>query len=348
MKSIKNHLQDFGFNTELSWSTSCIRKKEGNFRKTLQQYLGPSRYKEYLKIQESFDELSIMKFIGEDEALFRLLLSCQIEISEEIFQEILNTVKQIRIQPKRILELGGANGWACDYLMNYVFDQVDEAVVVDSFQNWKAVNQDIKILADDYFAFQSEKKFDFIFSILGYSTEDYSYFLKKAISLLDDNGFMFLGLRIPSEKKYEDALTAIYESGCILDQKFSKRVKVGNEQFPMLVIRKGENLLSNNEKLIVIRKCFHNLHNPKRIVGFEAKILLESLGKWNLIFEERKEWEDGTWLTMSYRDYHGVIFRVTGNFANDSVVEFPISEQIDIEEFSELIQFQRDYFSSNV
>ncbi|MCS5488904.1 class I SAM-dependent methyltransferase [Algoriphagus limi] len=352
MKSLRKHLQDFGFKTELSWSVDPTGKKEEKFHKALKQLLGPLRYDEYLILQESFagpeDEEKMMKFIEGDESLFKLLLSAQIDISEGIFQEILSIVKELRIQPNRILELGGANGWACNYLMNHVFDQSQEVVVVDNFPNWKSVNPEIEIVSSDYFSFHSEKKFDFIFSILGYSTNNYTAFLEKAISLLSEDGYLILGLRISGEKKYQEALEAIYGSGCYVELLGCKRLKVGNEMFPILTIRKGDTSLSNNEMLFAIRKGYYNLEAPKRIIGFEAHFLLESMGSGKLLNEERRDWEDGTWLAMRYRDYNGVIFRLVENFANDLVIEFPIQEQMDLEQFLFEIQLQPDYFSRSL
>jgi hypothetical protein len=53
-----------------------------------------------------------MEFIGGDEGLFKLIMSMQVEISEEFFQKILAISNELGIQPNRVLELGRANGWA--------------------------------------------------------------------------------------------------------------------------------------------------------------------------------------------------------------------------------------------
>jgi hypothetical protein len=349
MKSLNKHLQEFGFKPELSHSIDPTGKKEKLFEKSLHKFLGPHRYEEYCRVQESYsDELSMMKFIAGDEALFKFLLSAQIDISEQMFQEVLGVINRYKIMPSRILELGGANGWASDYLINYVFGQVEESVVVDSFPNWDPVNPEIKIHSEDYFDYKTETKFDLIFSILGYSAKDYSPFLEKAISFLSDDGVLILGLRIGTEQTYQKALEAIYKSECHLDLGSSKRITVGNEKFPILTIKKGKGKFSKNDELYLIRNGFYNLKEPKRIVGFEAKILLDCFDKVNVISEERKESYDGTGLSLKYIDVNGIIFSVFENSSKFIVVEFPIDYQIDIEIFLMDIQFRDDYFEASL
>jgi hypothetical protein len=349
MKSLNKHLQEFGFKPELSHSVDPTGKKEKLFDKNLYKILGPYRYKEFCLVQDSLeDELSMMKFISGDESLFKLILSAQIDISEEIFQELLGLVKRKGIMPSRLLEFGGANGWASDYLINYVFGQVEESVVVDSFPNWTPINPEIKIYSQDYFDYKTETKFDLIFSILGYSADDYSLFLEKAISFLSEDGILILGLRIGNEHSYQKALNTIYKLECHLDLLGSKKIKIGNEKFPILAIKKGKAKFSKNEELELIRYGFYNIHHPKRIFGFEAKFFLDSILKGNVLLKERKEWEVEKWLTMSYIEAEGITFRVVETYANDLILEFPITDQIDIENFFMHIQSQVDYCSNTL
>jgi hypothetical protein len=349
MKSLNKHLQEFGFKPELSHSIDPTGKKEKLFHKNLYKSLGPYRYDEYCRVQASYDgEQSMMKFIGGDESLFKFLLSSQIDISEQMFQEMLGIIKSSKINPYRILEFGGANGWASDYLINYVFGQVEESVVVDSFPNWSPVNPEIKIHSEDYFDYKTETKFDLIFSILGYSAEDYTFFLEKAISFLSENGVLILGLRISSEQSYQKALAAIFKSECHLNLLGSKSISVGNEEFPILTIKKGKGKFSKNEEFDLIRYCYYNLRLPKRIFGLEAKFFLDLLVNGNVILKERKEWEDGSWLTMSYIEVNEIIFRVVENYKRNLVLEFPIVDQVDIETFVLDIQPPKDYFSASL
>lgn len=349
MKSLNKHLQEFGFKPELSRSIDPTGKKNKLFNKSLQNFLGPYRYKKYCRLQEFYsDELSMMKFIAGDEALFKFLLSAQIDISEQMFQEMLGIIQRSKINPNRILEFGGANGWAIDYLIKYMFGEVEESVVVDSFPNWSPINPQIKIHSEDYFDYITETKFDLIFSILGYSAKDYSSFLEKAISFLSDDGVLILGLRIGTEQTYQKALEAIYKSECHLDLGSSKRIIVGNEKFPILTIKKGKGKFSKNDELYLIRNGFYNLNQPKRIVGIEAKILLDCFEQVNVISEERKESDDGTVLSLKYIDVNGIIFSVFENSSKFIVIEFPIDFQIDIEIFLMDIQFRNDYFEASL
>jgi hypothetical protein len=230
-----------------------------------------------------------------------------------------------------------------------VFGQVEESVVVDSFPNWSPINPEIKIHSEDYFVFKTESKFDLIFSILGYSADDYSSFLEKAISFLSDDGVLILGLRIGSEHSYQKALNTIYKSECHLEQGGCKKITVGNEKFPILAIKKGGVRFTENLELASIRKGFYNLDKPKRIIGYEAKVLFELIKGGDILLEERNDWDDGTWLNMTYIEFNGLIFRVLDDFStNFFVLEFPILEQISIEEVIEDIQFQKDYFSNSL
>jgi hypothetical protein len=350
MKSLNKHLQEFGFKPELSFTIDPTGKKEKLFYKNLNKILGSYRYEEYCRIQDScVDELSMMKFIGGSESLFKFLLSAQIDISEQMFQEILEIIKCCKINPYRILEFGGANGWASDYLINYVFGKVEESVIVDNFPNWSTVNPEIKIHSEDYFDYENDTKFNFIFSILGYSAEDYSSFLEKAISFLSEDGVLILGLRIGNEQSYQKALITIYKLGCHLDLVVCKKITVGNEKFPILTIKKGVVRITKNLELASIRKGFYNLDRPKRIIGYEARVIFELINGGNVLIEKRNYWDDGTWLNMTYLEYNGLVFRVLDNFSNSFfVLEFPILEQITIEEVIENIQFKENYFERSI
>jgi hypothetical protein len=113
MKNIGTHLQNSGFKTELSFAIDSSGKKEEKFYKTLWQHLGEFRFGEYLKLQNSYGdpdgEVEMMKFIGKDESLFKLPLSAQLEISEEMFKEIISICKGLDFHPQSMLDLGGAN-----------------------------------------------------------------------------------------------------------------------------------------------------------------------------------------------------------------------------------------------
>jgi len=352
MKNISKQLRDFGFKTELSGLNDPSGKKTEKFYKNLRQYLGDFRFEEYLNLQDSQigpdAEFKMMKFIAEDETLFKLLLSFQIGISEEIFKEIITIIKKLDLHPKRVLELGGANGWAVDYLDQYVFGSDQELVVVDSFSNWTPISKGINLVSSDYFSFQSDKRFDLIFSILGFSNEDFSDFLNKAISLLSDDGWLILGLRISSEKSFEKVLTSIYDSGCHLKLEFSERIRVGQEQFPILVIEKGRKKLSRNEKLLCLRKGFYNLDNPKKLIGYEASYFLELLSPQILLKEEKKEYENRYWLNLKHFEFDAITFRLFENSAGDLALEFPVNEVLDIEEFTEYLQYESNFFFHSV
>jgi hypothetical protein len=68
----------------------------------------------------------------------------------------------------------------------------------------------------------------------------------------------------------------------------------------------------------------------------------------NVILKERKEWEDGSWLTMSYIEVNEIILRVVENYKRNLVLEFPIVDQVDIETFVLDIQLPKDYFSASL
>ena len=187
----------------------------------------------------------MMQFIGEDEVFFKTVISMQIQNSADLFQEILTSINELEIEPKRVLELGGANGWATDYLKKYVFSELEMAVVVDSFPAWTPIAKDIDLVALDYFSYNPEVKFDFIFSILGYSTRNHSAFVEKAISVLEDGGYLILALRIATDEMYEYVENTATSLGCELVPEGCKKVESGTfftEIFPVITIRKGEEM----------------------------------------------------------------------------------------------------------
>ena len=139
------------------------------------------------------------------------------------------------------MELGGFDGWASDYINYYEFpySSID---VVDSNFNGRSTNSSLRLIQTNYETFNSEKKYDVVFSILGIHHTK----IKILFDCIDRNAkkdsVILLGLRVvPND--YNDIIDLFTANGYRAINYPVKTIKVQNlgtgpETFPLFEFRK--------------------------------------------------------------------------------------------------------------
>jgi len=168
MNQIKDHLKKYGYYLNYSFD-------DNECSNALLRLLGKSEYKMFWKL---VDEASINKNIDTEQFIrnyfvknpkaIKILTSGQIAISvsilESIIKNILEDIEYIDI--RRVLELGGSDGWAADFLLQNI-SKIQKIDIVDKNYENKKLNTKIEIFKNNYADFESAEKYDLIFSILG-------------------------------------------------------------------------------------------------------------------------------------------------------------------------------------
>lgn len=293
------------------------------FEKALLKYLQNDDYEKFCHLRETASsEEEITKFIGDDLDLLRLVLSAQIKISITLTERIVYYLKNKKFQPKSILDLGGAEGWAA----NFISDQLktDSLInVVEKNNIFPAFNEETIIHNTTYELYKSNTKHDLIISILGAPFEKLEELISCISKALNKNGMVFLGLRIASVSDYIKTIDIANSNNLIFNSELSERIKIFNENIPLICLTQSTKNQSVNDKLILSRKCFFNLSNPKRIFGFEADLFEKNI-QGKLIVKDFIEFSDRSKLYMEVIEFNEVIYRKTYNTHGDKLIEFPV------------------------
>ena len=200
-KEINEHLHSYGYNLIYSFNDEYCTK-------ALFEHLGKGAYMKFWKQVNQYaskNDLStvekyIRTLIGKDTKHLKILISGQIAISVAILQQVMDNLDNALGNSKElsILELGGYDGWASDYL-NKKLNIPSNIDVVDRESKVKSKNENVRLIEDDYNSYRSESKYDVVFSILGAPAEDLSDLINCITSNIKDNGIAYLGLRIQPE-----------------------------------------------------------------------------------------------------------------------------------------------------
>ena len=116
--TIKKHLKSYGYNLNYSFDDYLMTKD-------LKKYLGGKKFNEFWNYadnmrdqfgDEEIEEI-IQDYIRDDIKHHKILLSGQIGISVEILNQIIHSINAgCENKSTSVLELGGFDGWASDYL----------------------------------------------------------------------------------------------------------------------------------------------------------------------------------------------------------------------------------------
>lgn len=221
MKNLNDHIKKYGYNLSYSYDDnecSLALKKE----------LGTLEYKKYCKAVQQFEkqqeekdvEQYIRDYLKKYPRAIKILISGQIAISIKILEFIIENLEE-DISEKNfgnVLELGGADGWSADYLINY-FTTIEKIDVVDKNYFNSNTNSKIEIISCTYSDYISNKKYDLVYSILGspyFELDEMIGCIKKNIG---KNGIVYLGLRLQSyeyakfQQQMKDNGFDIYKNG---------------------------------------------------------------------------------------------------------------------------------------
>lgn len=322
--NIKNHLRKYGYRPDLS--DGILDKYEDSLAK----YLSSERYEEfyYLRMNSTNNEnhfMKVLNFIGEDSKLLRLALSSQLSISISLLQKVVDVIKVSKIIPKRVLELGGADGWALDYI-DKKFNWSSELVNVEKYDKWVPKSKKITQLPISYAQFYDEHKYDLIFGILSCEAREVKDLIECISKHIDKGGIVCLGLRIAHDRYYREFIDLAIANGLSFDLNYCESIQVYDEGIPFMVLRKKTSVNSLNQKLRIVRKGFYNLLPEKRVFGFEANVLRDLLSEGVEIYSEERTFSDDNTLRIALIKKNEIVYRLVSNSIGDLIIEYPVFE----------------------
>jgi hypothetical protein len=317
--NFENFLKKYGYRPNLG--DEILEKYEN----ALLKYLGIERYAILcdLRDSENADEASVMKFIGEDVNLLKLMLSSQIKISIALVREIRNNLKSLKISPSNILDLGGGDGWAAVYIKEF-FNWDSQITIIDHFKHWVPVNQNITINHCNYSKFKSKIKFSLIISILGSDIKNIKNLLKCVKQNISEDGIAFLGLRISREIEYYNFIKLLNEYGFVIDVNLSRYISAIGQKLPLLAIKKSQKIYSISDLWNITREAYLNLKEPKRFFGVDGLMIFQLIEDGNIIDSDRRDWENGKYFEIIVIEKNNVFYRVVKNSSDDILVETPV------------------------
>ena len=299
------------------------------YQKTLKNYLGQDRYMEYCDLVDtatSEDEMN--EFAENDLKLLKLFISSQIKISIEFTELIIFNLKKIGLLPGKILDLGGSDGWSSNYIKKKL-KLNSQITVVDKNNLFNPVENNIIHECISYANFKPEEKFDLVISILGATMNNIKELFNCIDRSLSKDGIVFLGLRISNNLDYIKFIDLADNLGFSLNNKYCEKISIYYQQLPFMCLSRAENKITSNEKLILSRKGFFNLKNPKRVYGYEAKMIENLINDNQLIEEEIHNFEDGSYFKVEIIEKNNIIYRKSYNSYGDLIIEYPVDKKDD-------------------
>jgi len=326
--NIKTHLKKYGYHLELSKDLDLYERK-------LIKYLSEERYENICKLREDMQdgvleyrvspEEPMEQFIGEDVKLYKIILSSQITASIAILKVIESLFRKSTMKVKNILDLGGADGWAADYLSK-TFKWNSKITVVDKYKYWKSNEKSIQIIHEDYGHFKVSNKFDLIISIFGTSPFLLENFLKCIKRSLSPEGMAFVSLRISDENDFRLFQDELIKNNLDFHPSYFGIAKNNHEQFKVFCLKHSveSRLLSANERLYNFRKFWQQIEESKRLVGQEAEILKELIKDGDQISKDTENWDNGDWFKLEIIKKNEIYYRLCSNNRAELVVEYPV------------------------
>ncbi len=346
--NLESYIRKYGYRPDYSIDDPFKTKYE----KALLQYLGEERYLEFNDLRDlpMVDESIVMNFIGEDVNLLKLVLSSQIKISLKFLEEMNSILKNKKIKPKFILDLGGGDGWASDYL-NETFKWNAEATIIDKYESWKVFNPKSILINCDYSDFKSEIKYELAISILGASLSHFEKLLECAYSSLVESGTFLVGVRIGNEIDYQNAIKLISEVGFIVDTQNSYKIESLGERLPLLTLKKSFVKYNKNDLWRITRQSYSEKQNPKRFFGIEGFIIYDLICDGKELSTDKRVWENGDFFQITVIEKNEIVYRVITNSFGNILIETPIEaddEFNNMDELLYLISNMPDFWNSSL
>jgi hypothetical protein len=339
MSSIDSYLRRKGYRSDSSGNKQ-------KYAKNLEAAVGLEKARKYFdwfertQLEGKFSEEAVWKYVGDDPKMLKSIISSQIKLSMLCLEEMIDILGR---KPKgadwNILELGGSDGWASGYLKEY-FGIKGDAVNIDRVPYWGKAEDYIESISCEYQEFQSDKKFDLIFSILGARVDECEALLSCISRHAKKNAQIVLALRIADESALGDFYDMASKYSLFLDiNQIRKATHLGTETIPVIVLS-SEGESSPSHKLRLQRKFSYKISSPKRVVNSEARFLYEVIKKGRLVHESSKIYDNGK-ATINVFNFNGIDFMVWINPSNDIVIDYPILP----EEYLEGIEYMEESFT---
>ncbi|MCK0179137.1 hypothetical protein MWU50_07535 [Flavobacteriaceae bacterium S0862] len=340
--NIKNYLRKLGYRPDLA--DGVLDK----FEKTLYNYMKEQRYEEFCELRERGGvEQDIINFIGDDIKLLKIIMSAQIKMSISILEKIILAVKNIHSSPNQILDLGGSDGWAVNFL-NTTLQLNCPLTVIDRNNIWNNVNENVTIINKPYSEFNTDKKYDLIISILGASHHNSKELFECIERCISEKGIALLGLRISSDIEYVENIKLTGALGLRFIPEFCDGVQVFDEKIPIIALEKSDLVPNNNDYLKLAREGFAGLQNPKRLYGFEANVLFELIKDGERISFDEIKWDNGDYMELEVIEKNNILYRKTLNHVGDIIIEYPVkSDDSENSLENQISRMQSEYIFNN-
>lgn len=321
--NLESYIRKYGYRPDYSTNDPYKTKYE----KALLQYLGEERYLEFNEIRDTpkVDESIIMEFIGDDVNLLKLILSSQIKISLKYLEEMITIINFKKLKPQNILDLGGGDGWASDYL-NETFKWNADVTIVDKYESWSVINPKSKLVNCEYSDFKQNEKYDLVISILGINLLYKEQLLNCIYENLNENGTCIIGLRIGDEIDFQDFIRLICDLGFEVEINNSYRIEALGEKMPIITLKKSTKKYIKNDFWRITRMSFNDLLEPKRFYGTDGVMIYDLICDGEELSNDRKDWDNGDYFIIRILKKNEIIYRVITNSYGDFLVETPILE----------------------
>ncbi len=322
--NITSLVRKYGYKPELGTDLDKYETK-------LHEYLGREKYTLFwdLRHSENYSEDIIFRFIAEDPKLLKLIFSSQIHISISLAEYIFKVAHSKLSGSKSVLELGGADGWALDFLQKRYL-HLSRLVNVESHTVWQIQNEKISQIQSTYCGFNSSEKFDLIFSILGSPLSNSEELLNCISRNLEPDGVALIATRLASENDFLEMLDNIHGSNLSIEPSSSSRITCGKERITVFSLSNEKSVITENEKLSYVREIFHLYEEVKRIFGIEARVIYDLIKDSELIEKYKKEFDDG-WMQFELIKKNGIFYLYTTNYMNSKIIQFPYYSSFDFD-----------------
>ena len=322
--NITSLVRKYGYKPELGTDLDRYKTK-------LYEYLGKEKYASFwdLRHSENHDEDMIFKFIAEDQKLLRLIFSSQIYMSISLTEHIFKSAHSKLSGCNSVLELGGADGWALDFLQKK-YSHLVKLVNVDFRTIWNIQNEKINQIQSTYSGFRSSEKFDLIFSILGSPLTNSEELLNCISENLKPDGVALIAIRLSSENNFVKMLDNIYSSNLSIEPASSSRITCGRERITVFYLQNEKSVITENEKLSFAREIFHLHEEVKRIFGFEARVMYDLIKDGEFIEKFKKEFDYG-WMQFELIKKNDIFYLYTTNYMGDKIIQFPYYSSFDFD-----------------
>lgn len=241
---IEEHLKKYGYNIKYSYDDKYCTN-------SFEKVLGKSEYNKFWKMVDLYAQKNnqqdveqyIRDYLKNNIRALKILIGGQILISVKILESLIlfisNEYKGNTI--KRVLDLGGSDGWSADYLQ-LMFPSIELIDVVDKNYIQDVKNKKINQINKDYSEFIGLEKYDLIYSILGIEFEYIEILIECILKNIKNNGLIYLGLRIQPHQ-YNEFQNNMIQKGFspynVSFEKLTVNLDTGAQTFPLFIFRKN-------------------------------------------------------------------------------------------------------------